>query len=44
MQSGESGGQAIVVVSQSAEAGHPSEGAFDDPSAWQLHEAALGLG
>ncbi len=44
MQSSPSGGQALVVTSQSAETGHPSTGAFDDPSAWQQDEAALDHG
>ncbi len=31
MQSGQSGGQALVVTSQSAETGHPSNGVGVDP-------------
>ena len=36
--------QSFVVVGQAAEAAQPAECSFDDPSLWQQHEAAFGVG
>ncbi len=37
-------GKALVVPHEASEARCPCEGALHDPSSWQEHEAALGLG
>ena len=44
MEAGEGLGISLVVLDEPAEPGGPCEGSFDDPSARQQDEAALGLG
>ena len=42
VQADEGLGQAFVVAGEAAEACHPGEAAFDDPTPGQQDEAALG--
>ncbi len=41
MQPGERLRQALVIAGQAPETSHPVEAPFDDPAAWQQHEAFL---
>ena len=43
VQAGEGLGQSLIVAGEAAEAGEPAEGALNDPSPGQEHEAALGF-
>src|SRR6266480_2642979 len=44
MQACQRSRQPLIVASQTPNASHPGEGAFDHPAPGQKHEAALGLG
>ena len=44
MEAGEGLSVSLVILDEPAEAGRPCEGSFDDPSARQQDETALGLG